>query len=55
MQAVAHGWKKPGGGGPSKNVAEEFVRADTRRDRKKQRMKKLDSWAQGKSRLETNG
>ncbi len=28
MAAVAHGWKKPGGGGPSKEVAEEFNQAD---------------------------
>ena len=28
MRAVAHGWKKPGGGGPSKSVAEDFVSAD---------------------------
>lgn len=28
MRAVAHGWKKPGGGGPSKKVAKEFVMAD---------------------------
>ena len=28
MQAAAHGWKKPGGGGPSKEVAKEFVAAD---------------------------
>ena len=28
MDAVAHGWKKPGGGGPSKAVAKEFVAAD---------------------------
>ena len=28
MRAVAHGWKKPGGGGPSKAVAKEFVAAD---------------------------
>lgn len=28
MKAVAHGWKKPGGGGPSKKVAKEFVAAD---------------------------
>ena len=25
MRAVAHGWKKPGGGGPSRAVANEFV------------------------------
>ena len=28
MAAVAHGWKKPGGGGPPKAVAEEFNKAD---------------------------
>ena len=28
MRAVAHGWKKPGGGGPPVLVAREFVRAD---------------------------
>jgi hypothetical protein len=28
MEAVDHGWKKPGGGGPSKGVAHEFVEAD---------------------------
>lgn len=28
MLAVAHGWHKPGGGGPSVAVAKEFVRAD---------------------------
>ena len=28
MRAVAHGWKKPGGGGPSVKVAKEFVSAD---------------------------
>ena len=28
MRAVAHGWKKPGGGGPSRAVAKEFVNAD---------------------------
>ena len=30
MRAVAHGWKKPGGGGPSRAVAEEFVEAKDR-------------------------
>lgn len=30
MRAVAHGWKKPGGGGPSQEVAREFVNADRR-------------------------
>lgn len=28
MAAVAHGWKKPGGGGPSVEVAREFNEAD---------------------------
>ena len=28
MAAVAHGWHKPGGGGPSVKVAKEFNRAD---------------------------
>lgn len=28
MRAVAHGWKKPGGGGPSVSVAKEFSAAD---------------------------
>ena len=29
MAAVAHGWKKPGGGGPPVSVAKEFNREDT--------------------------
>jgi hypothetical protein len=29
MAAVAHGWKKPGGGGPPVSVAREFNKADT--------------------------
>lgn len=29
MAAVAHGWHKPGGGGPSVAVAKEFNQADT--------------------------
>jgi hypothetical protein len=28
MAAVAHGWKKPGGGGPPMPVAKEFNKAD---------------------------
>lgn len=28
MRAIAHGWKKPGGGGPSVKVAKEFAEAD---------------------------
>lgn len=28
MRAIAHGWKKPGGGGPSVAVAKDFTAAD---------------------------
>lgn len=28
MEAVAHGWHKPGGGGPSREIAQEVVAAD---------------------------
>jgi hypothetical protein len=35
MRAVAHGWKKPGGKGPSPKVAKEFVRADKQRAHRK--------------------
>jgi hypothetical protein len=31
MAAVAHGWKKPGGGGPPASVAKEFNRADVQK------------------------
>ncbi len=31
MRAVAHGWDKPGGGGPTRAVAKEFVNADRRK------------------------
>lgn len=31
MAAVAHGWRKPGGGGPSRAVAREFNQADKQR------------------------
>ncbi len=31
MRAVAHGWNKPGGGGPSRAVAREFVNADRKK------------------------
>lgn len=34
MRAVAHGWQKPGGGGPSRAVAEEFVAADAGKQKK---------------------
>lgn len=31
MAAAAHGWKKPGGGGPSVAVAKEFNQADVQK------------------------
>lgn len=33
MRAVAHGWQKPGGGGPTQSVAREFVNADMAKQR----------------------
>jgi hypothetical protein len=41
MQAVAHGWKKPGGGGPPVSVAKEFVAADKAKSGHPGRMEKL--------------
>jgi hypothetical protein len=34
MRAVAHGWKKPGGGGPSKQVGQDFMKADMAKQQK---------------------
>jgi hypothetical protein len=54
MRAAAHGWKKPGGGGPSVAVGKEFMRADERKKAHKSkegradRKRGLDDWAQGK-------
>ena len=33
MAAVAHGWHKPGGGGPTVAVAKEFNQADAAKHR----------------------
>lgn len=56
MEAVAHGWKKPGGGGPSPTVAKEFVRADEAkkkgprtREQKADRRRHIDDWAEGRA------
>jgi len=35
MRAVAHGWRKPGGGGPDPATAREFVAADQQKARSK--------------------
>jgi hypothetical protein len=55
MRAAAHGWKKPGGGGPSVAVAKEFVKADEAkakgkrtREQKSDRKQATDEWAAGK-------
>jgi hypothetical protein len=54
MRAAAHGWKKPGGGGPSVAVGKEFLHADERKRKgarsKEQvhdRKQEMDSWASG--------
>lgn len=41
MRAVAHGWHKPGGGGPPVSVAREFVAADEAKKRRKPTYAKL--------------
>jgi hypothetical protein len=54
MRAAAHGWKKPGGGGPSVAVGKEFMRADERKSAHRSRegradhKREMDDWAQGK-------
>lgn len=54
MRAAAHGWKKPGGGGPSVAVGKEFMRADEKKNAHKSRegradhAREMDDWAQGK-------
>jgi len=54
MRAAAHGWKKPGGGGPSVTVAKEFMHADERKRKgSRTRMERadhkreMDGWARG--------
>lgn len=58
MDAVAHGWKMPGGKGPSEKVAKDFVRADkakgSRPERAKARKGKLDKWARARSDAKSN-
>ena len=41
MLAVAHGWKKPGGGGPSVKVAKDFVKADQKVSRVKKAKRRI--------------
>lgn len=53
MRAVAHGWEKPGGGGPSVSVAKEFMHADEakkgkrNREQRADRKRATDKWARG--------
>lgn len=39
MRAVAHGWKMPGGGGPSVKVAKEFMGADEAKKKRRERLR----------------
>lgn len=55
MRAVAHGWKKPGGDGPSVSVAKEFARADATqkkghrsREQRADHKRDMDKWAESK-------
>ena len=55
MRAVAHGWHKPGGGGPSVGVAKDFMHADEAkkkghrsREQRADRKRATDDWVQGK-------
>jgi hypothetical protein len=55
MRAVAHGWDKPGGGGPTPAVAKEFVKADEAkkkgprsREQRADRKRHVDEWARSK-------
>jgi hypothetical protein len=55
MRAVAHGWHKPGGGGPTPAVAKEFMHADEAkkkgrrtREQRADRKRETSAWAEGK-------
>jgi hypothetical protein len=54
MRAAAHGWKKPGGGGPSVAVGKEFMHADERKRGHKSKegradhKREMNDWAEGK-------
>jgi hypothetical protein len=61
MRAVAHGWHKPGGGGPSVAVAKEFMHADEAkkkgrrtREQRADRKRHVDDWASGRAKLAEN-
>jgi hypothetical protein len=55
MRAAAHGWIKPGGGGPSVAVGKEFMHADERarkgarsKEQRADRKSAMNEWAEGK-------
>jgi hypothetical protein len=54
MRAAAHGYKIPGGGGPSVVVGKEFMHADARKHAHKtkegraDRKRDMNAWAEGK-------
>lgn len=54
MRAAAHGWKKPGGGGPSVAVGKEFMHADEHKNAHKSKegradhKREMNDWAEGK-------
>jgi hypothetical protein len=57
MAAVAHGWHKPGGGGPSVAVAKEFNEADASkrkgnrtRSQRSDRRRSTSQWAEARKR-----
>lgn len=61
MRAVAHGWQKPGGGGPPVAVAKEFIKADEAkkkgrrtREQRADRKHHIDDWAAGRAKLAEN-
>jgi hypothetical protein len=61
MRAAAHGWQKPGGGGPSVAVGKEFMKADEAKkkgrrshEQRADRKKHVDSWASGRTKLAEN-
>lgn len=56
MRATAHGWEKPGGGGPSVEVAKNFMREDQAkkkgkrtREQRADRKRSTSAWAEGKT------
>ncbi len=56
MRAAAHGWKKPGGGGPSVAVGKEFMHADEKAHKRAHKSaegradhkREMNAWAEGK-------